>query len=437
MAANALGQGAGIEEDENVELENRAIVAELEMTKSKYLTASFYLNAVGPIVNCPDVIGAVFDEGGARRRSTEMLIPRGDLIRLYVHSLKKLAETSGSQVYDVELLHDNIVVKTSYRGKYDVEFAIGFYFLNSLRVEIPNFMQTYEKFSCTGLGEICRSVGSEALALEKVKGKTVEKVIGSMLYEDVCLLLLQVYLALIVANQRFEYCHRDLHENNVIVYEVEPTSITYNVGSYIGNGEENITIVVPFIAVIIDYGFSRVKYNGRVLCNSGDEVGNRSYIDFYNFLESCMRHWKKEKKLGILLKMIPSMYGAKKEEGINFARTVIAQLRADCTKLTSETTYTPTTCKRRRRTSPIQSTLDYYEEYPLSKDREVDAEMVLDKAIAQMQEVNSLKPYLTYSKLYIFFYERHRSTNPVHKEHYDKCVDILGWGNRKSSAVGV
>lgn len=421
-------EGGDLPEMKVVNDRNREIIAELEATKSKHVTAAFYLNATRPIVNCPDVIGSVFDEDGTRRQGNmEMIIPRGELIPLYIHRLKELAKTSNSQVYDVELLRDNIVIKTSMVGKYDVEFAIGFYFLNSLRAEIPNFMQTYEKFKCgTSKGVCGAGRKQEFLALEKVKGKTVESVIETMSYGDTCLLLLQVYLSLIVANRRFEFCHYDLHASNVMIYDVEPTAITYNVGSYVGDGEENITIVVPFIAVIIDYGYSRVVHNGKVLSSvlkAG--YGNRSYADFYNFMEFCMRHSSVRSRLAILQEMIPSMYGEKKEEGLGFSKRVITRLMRDRSLYVSESVYTPTTCKRKKRTSSIKSTLDFYEDYPFSKHREVDVEMILNNAMQQLRETKVLKTYLTYCKLYIFFYDRHVTTNPMHKEQYDSCFRNL------------
>ena len=112
---------------------NRAIIDELEATKSKYVTASFYLNATQPIVNCPDVIGAIFYYNAAERRgNTEIIIPRGDIISLYIRSVKDVILTSNSKICDAQLLRDNIVIKTGFGSNYSVEFAIGFYFIFSV-----------------------------------------------------------------------------------------------------------------------------------------------------------------------------------------------------------------------------------------------------------------------------------------------------------------
>ena len=405
---------------------NTRIISELESTKSKYLTATFYLNSTTPIVNCPDVIGAVFDE---RKANHSIVITREELIPLYIQSLKELANTETTQLYDAELLRDNIVLKSSRNADYSVEFAIGFYFLNSLRSEIPNFMQTYESFTCGSYfrGKICSiNRKSNFLAIEKIEGVTASEFVKDLSYEDMCLLLLQVYLALIIANKKFEFCHLDLHAENVMVYRTEPTAITYEIG------DSPVTIVVPFIAVIIDFGASRVVHNGEVLSNNMPEeeygyVKNLSYIDFKMFAQQCASEYFDYDKLTPLRNMLPN----KDTLGTDFSGRIIKRLMTDCTKYEPVKVYSPSTCKRRKRTTPVTSTLDYYEGYPFSRDREVDVNRILNNAIGQMAVMEKDKIYKTYCKLYMFFYESYETKSSIHREWYFNCLDLL----RQSSSL--
>ena len=396
---------------------NSRIITELKKTKSKYLTATFYLNSTTPIVNCPDVIGAIFDK---RRNKIDSSIRRGELISLYILSLKELVRTRSNQLYDAELLRDNIVLKSSRKDDYSVEFAIGFYFLNSLRSEIPNFMQTYGTFKCKKMEGICPTAGTSFLAIEKIEGVTITEFAKDLSYGDTCLLLLQVYLALIVANKKFEFCHFDLHDGNVMVRKVEPTAITYYID------DSPITIVVPFIAVIIDFGLSRVVHNGEVLTtNFISQPGpnkNRSYIDFSTFLAACIIFGGNTAKLQALQNMIPETHALQRSTGTEFSKPLIRKLLKDITKYEAVKVYTPGTCKRRKRTTPVTSTLDYYESYPYSKNREVDVDRILDNAIEQLNGEFKFPNFVTYSKLYVFFYERHVSSNPVYREFYDEII---------------
>lgn len=427
------------------------IIAKLEKTKSKYVTAAFYLNSVAPNSDCPEVIGAIFDEGGNERRGNrEGNISRGDLIPLYIRSLENMTNTSKNHVYDVQLLRDNIVVKTGYRPNYAVEYAIGYYFINSLRAEIPNFVQTYEKFTCGTSDGVCgRGEKSEFLALEKIRGVTFAKYVKNLTYSDTCLLLLQVYLSLIVANKRFGFCHYDLHGENVLVYETEPVAITYDIGSGESSNDREsssssasssnsptaspITVVTPFVAVIIDFGTSRVAYEGEEMNAAPGyptRTGNKSYIDFYFFLEDCISDSgsddpEKTSKLKYLLSMLPNGYRVQAYVGTGFAGKIIQTLLTDCSKYSAVKVYTPTTCGKRTRITPVTSTLDYYESYPFSKDRDADVDSILDLAIVQLKKERKASIFITYCKLYVFFYERHYVTKMDHKVWYDKCLNYL------------
>lgn len=405
---------------------NTRIINELEKIKNKYITATFYLNASKSIPECPEAIGAIFDE---RKSYVNSYITRQELIPLYIRSIKKLANSLTNEVYDVQLLRDNIVLKSTGVEDNSVEFAIGFYFLNSLRYEIPNFVQTYERFTCGSYyeGEICGSEPTNNfLALEKVEGKTASEFVREFGYGDMCLLLLQVYLSLLVANERFGFCHFDLHSENVMIYKVAETAITYNVGKNISS--KPITIVVPFIAVIIDFGLSRVVHNGEVLSVNFEEedkpIDNLPYIDFRVFIQSCMEKYPDIGELSLLQVLMPE----DRSVGTNFAKRVINKLLQDSSKYEVVKEYTTVPCKRRKRTTPVTSILDYYEGYPFSRGRKVDSIKILNDACHELFTRWKGATYKTYCKLYVFFYEAFESSDRNHRDWYDYCKRYIETG---------
>ena len=392
----------------------------LSQRKDETLTATFYLNSKKKISNCPDVIGAIF----GKRKSD--FITDQELIPLYLKHVKELIKQKDTTVYISELqLREKIVLKISY-SDLSVEFAIGFYFLNSLRSTIPNFMQTYSLFTCGGYdgsGSICSTGRSQAqfLAIENIESDiNTKEYIGTAPIGNVYLLILQVILAIRTANRRFGFNHYDAHPGNIMLKKVPPTAITY----------DETTIVVDHIAVLIDYGRSRVKVDD----------------DHYLWWSAGKNHYTQSKmEIDIVIivrdmaKFLPYQSYPTNELGLMSLRNdinggiitqeIIDFLIEKSTKLTAVNSYNPDTCKRRNRRTPVTSVLDYYEGYPYSKNREVDVQRILDEAIADIENARMDSPtYKTICKLYVFFYRSKVDSIPVDENYqlwYSKCSYFL------------
>lgn len=172
------------------------------------------------------------------------------------------------------------------------EAFIGLNFINKLRDRVPNFIHTYAAFTCDSpvfstipppskssssepsssessspkelIGLCARPVKNikdiNYIIIENVrKSITMQDFMESASPDDFLQVYLQVLNALNVAYKEFEYCHYDLHYNNVLIQQYN-TPIT--IPLYLPNGVTKY-IHSRFLARIIDYGMSHVKSNGQ------------------------------------------------------------------------------------------------------------------------------------------------------------------------------
>jgi hypothetical protein len=165
------------------------------------------------------------------------------------------------------------------------ELFVGF-ILNSLRKEIPNFMFVYGNFICSppiisqeGIVSQCYA-GSQLtdyIALENIaifsppESMRLFLQTRSWTTEDFLSLYLQVIFFLRFAEERFGYTHYDLHDNNVILRPLPPSMSSATI-SYEILGKK-YTLLVKKVATIIDYGFSRIEFEGKSYGKYGLEFG--------------------------------------------------------------------------------------------------------------------------------------------------------------------
>ena len=134
--------------------------------------------------------------------------------------------------------------------EYIHEAFIGTHVLNNLSKLIPNFAYT--------MG-IYRTNNSINVISEYINGQTLFEYLSSNLFnmKDFIFILLQISLALQVAQNNCLFVHNDLTPWNIIIQRLRtPVQFQYMI-SY----DNIITIETNLIPILIDYGKSHVVYN--------------------------------------------------------------------------------------------------------------------------------------------------------------------------------
>lgn len=473
--------------------EREAMISEVNNESIKSLSSQYvpvFINNV-PLLQSEiidvDHVSPVFRE----RTDIEF----NQLIPLYVEAVSTLVNIVGeNNETHVEILRadvigvsDNILLKVpgSDDGKSElkVEHAIGFYALNRLRDEIPNFMQTYGIFSCGepvhnrgGRSGICDPSENSAnyLVIENIQeSETAGEFVSNKSFRVVCSLFLQVYLALLVARDRVKFAHYDLHSDNVLINEYEKViNINYR---YEG---KNLMVATPYIATIIDFGRSMVTVDGNVISGSylmSDPIGPypepRIELDMYRFFMSCVSNAPEKRKYQKLYELFggtgPIITALEEQVNCYYQYpgreldidAIIHYLQANCKdyKYVPGNVWKPNKYRRRRIEPPI-TTLEYFESLPEGKDAEIDEELILNEsqddllarydAIGEMEDTiekyYESRKYVTLAKLHITFVENRGITedgfckylrNVIRASHIGDMENIRLLNRRNRSGV--
>lgn len=148
--------------------------------------------------------------------------------------------------YDFKGIKDLLIIKNSIEGTDNLihECFIGL-ILNNLKQKIPNFSYVYGTFKNVN-NVIYENVHSSIPLRDYLKVCDLN---------DLLNIVLQVLYSIDIANKEYEFVHYDLNIDNILIKNV-------NKEYYIQY--ENIFIKTNKIAMIIDYGLSRIKYNNKV-----------------------------------------------------------------------------------------------------------------------------------------------------------------------------
>jgi hypothetical protein len=146
------------------------------------------------------------------------------------------------------------------------EFLKGYFFVNRLRREIPNFAYTYN------LIEVNDPAFSSVSGIEMPKKFPYKFIIEEELIEPVTsweelivrsdisslyFLIFQVALSLCIAKKEIDFAHHDLHDNNVVI-RFKPFSCSSQNLEYEYNGHK-YSLSTSLVATIIDYEFASLK----------------------------------------------------------------------------------------------------------------------------------------------------------------------------------
>ena len=126
------------------------------------------------------------------------------------------------------------------------EAFVNLYCINKLRKEIPNFSY------CFGYDSEKEIVYTEMIQGDTLKEWLISDKFNFRVFLDI---LVQILLALEVAQQRFGFVHYDLTPWNIILKKVDRREVIYNI-----NSEVSYSVKTTLIPVLIDTGRSHVVY---------------------------------------------------------------------------------------------------------------------------------------------------------------------------------
>lgn len=402
----------------------------------------------------PMIINKIFHPS-----SSTATIKQSDIIALYLSDLSSAVKTPRVQVLGTSLVHptlrlkDRIYLKipSHYDDNLEVEYAIGFYMINELRSLIPNFMLTYGIFACgetdSDAKGICdpRAPTAQYLAVEKINNAVSSfDFVKTASMEDMLLLYLQVYLALLVAKEHCAFAHYDLHSDNVLIQRLkEPRKQRYTVQGI------NYDLVLNFVAIIIDFGFSmasKVVEGKKLIIASSNTFGiTRTYpepnigADMYRFFMTTQMAYPGYKRFQWMYNTfqdsdvvydLGKAFEEQKERYYYYPRSlnsaqleiIISGLVNRCLGYSGGKVSPPDTFEY---VAPIASTLDFYERYNILTRQENDVSHVLVVANSAITQIKALRTeigyekdnvrryymsrkYVTLCRLYIFYYEHFR-----------------------------
>ena len=204
-----------------------------------------------------------------------------DRIREWIQNLKQIGEPSiegyamnASLVNNNEAANDIFVLKAPQDPLTDNlihELFIGLH-LDDLRQYVPNFAMVNGGFKCTSpvidtnkkVVSWCLNTNSSVnyVMYENIQPSVpLGKYVANVSFIQALDKYMQVLYALKTALKKYDYTHYDLHAENVLVWDVDPSnniSIPYYTEK---NKIEYLT--TDKIAMIIDYGFNHINVNGK------------------------------------------------------------------------------------------------------------------------------------------------------------------------------
>ncbi len=180
---------------------------------------------------------------------------------------------------------------------------------NAARKDIPNFAYVYGGFKCGApsfdvdkkIINYCDPDTEEKnkvnyIIYEYIDGPSASDFLKTATVDEYISMILQVAFATGYGYHKFDWTHYDLHTENVIMKKLSKKSEIIYKGS---NDDEYNTIKTSYVATIIDYGRSHIKYKDKSYgynMPNGNIFPDQSFPlqDIYKFLmfsvEDIIRH---------------------------------------------------------------------------------------------------------------------------------------------------
>jgi hypothetical protein len=198
----------------------------------------------------------------------------------------------------------SVIMKTPLTKNAEEDFThelfVGAFNLNKVRNVIPNFALVYASFRCNPpllafndkkVVDFCTtddpSVSKEYILYENLfESDDVSTKIKTHKFDHIFNYFLQIVYSEIVAVKMTGFTHYDLHTENVLIRPLPSKMVAAYLNYDLPGGE---LMLVPSIATFIDYGYSRVEYNGQSYGKHGletygvDPSKSNIIYDFFKF----------------------------------------------------------------------------------------------------------------------------------------------------------
>jgi hypothetical protein len=171
---------------------------------------------------------------------------------------------------------DLVVIKAPQKPTSDGlvhEYFVALACLNPLRRRVPGFMYAFGAFRCSApvldgktVVEWCTPKGPSVnyVVFEKVTGgKSVHDVMPDLSLDQFISYYIQVALNERVAVEACSWTHYDLHDENVLVREIEEAKGQWFYVPFVLGGDQVVYVKSDRIPTFIDYGRAHVKYQDR------------------------------------------------------------------------------------------------------------------------------------------------------------------------------
>lgn len=198
------------------------------------------------------------------------------------------AESKQGNVYRGEFLGQTVVLKQPKKAFFLEntlkDYFNGIYCVNKLRMECPMFAYTYGIFTVESKKD---SKDELWLVTEFIKGKTLKEMLQSntLSFQEFLEIFVQILIALETGQEKYRFCHYDLHTDNIII--AKNTKYTCNIFVY------DVNVNTKYRPVLIDYGMSSISPEKDVSIGQHKIEKNGIYhylfpgYDAYVFLLFC------------------------------------------------------------------------------------------------------------------------------------------------------
>lgn len=201
-------------------------------------------------------------------------ILHSELVKKTEFPVLEIISSKKTSITKIDVHGYPVIKKEDFRNSLLHEFFIGNFGINNLAKQIPNFIFSYYNQSNT------------VIYLEYIKGQTLSKyLLDNNFNMDVfIIILIQVALALQVAQNELLFVHYDLSPGNIVLSEIpRPVSFEYRM-----NDKTAYSINTSLVPVIIDFEHSIAVIDG-IKYTHLDVLKFSSIVDMYRLISLCIK----------------------------------------------------------------------------------------------------------------------------------------------------